>query len=90
MAADGDNLIKTRLSTGDMNDVFMYNSGSLFQAIDPAKNLVAADEQPWVDDLDAAFQTVVKAGNDIYGAPVRRPPWAAASSTTSRSTPSSA
>ncbi len=32
---DGDNIVKTRLSTGDMTDVFMYNSGSLFQAINP-------------------------------------------------------
>src|SRR6478752_7190412 len=29
--ADGDNLIKTRLATGEMADVFLYNSGSLFQ-----------------------------------------------------------
>src|SRR4051794_26240256 len=27
--SDGDNLIKTRLSTGDMDDVFVYNNGSL-------------------------------------------------------------
>src|SRR4051812_38210813 len=31
--ADGDNVVKTRLSTGDMTDIFMYNSGSLFQAL---------------------------------------------------------
>src|SRR5262245_44830714 len=36
---DGDNVVKTRLSTGDMADVFEYNSGSLFQAISPEKNL---------------------------------------------------
>ncbi|WP_426563216.1 ABC transporter substrate-binding protein [Angustibacter sp. McL0619] len=66
---DGDNLIKTRLSTGDMNDVFMYNSGSLFQAIDPAKNLVPQTSQPWLKDVEPSFQTVVKAGSDIYGAP---------------------
>src|SRR3712207_4463279 len=32
---DGDNIVKTRLSTGDMADVFAYNTGSLFQAIAP-------------------------------------------------------
>ncbi len=42
--AEGDNLVKTRLSTGDMADVFIYNTGSLFQAIDPAKNLVPLDD----------------------------------------------
>jgi raffinose/stachyose/melibiose transport system permease protein len=30
---EGDNVVKTRLSTGDMTDVFLYNSGSLFQAL---------------------------------------------------------
>src|SRR4051794_22670971 len=28
--SEGDNLVKTRLSTGEMDDVFAYNSGSLF------------------------------------------------------------
>src|SRR3974377_941107 len=32
---DGDNLVKTRLATGDMNDLFFYNSGSLLQALHP-------------------------------------------------------
>src|SRR5690349_10495714 len=30
---EGDNLVKTRLSTGEMADVFYYNSGSLLQAL---------------------------------------------------------
>src|ERR1700755_1956574 len=37
---DGDNLIKTRLATGTMDDLFEYNTGSLFQAMAPEKNLV--------------------------------------------------
>ena len=32
---DGDNIVKTRLATGEMTDIFNYNSGSLFQAINP-------------------------------------------------------
>src|SRR5690348_5017494 len=36
----GDNIVKTKLSTGDMQDVFWYNSGSLLQALDPSKTLV--------------------------------------------------
>jgi raffinose/stachyose/melibiose transport system substrate-binding protein len=38
--AEGDNLVKTLLSTGEMADLFQYNSGSLFQALNPDKNLV--------------------------------------------------
>jgi raffinose/stachyose/melibiose transport system substrate-binding protein len=37
---EGDNLVKTKLATGEMPDVFNYNSGSLFQAINPDQNLV--------------------------------------------------
>lgn len=38
--ADGDNIVKTRLSTGEMADVFFYNSGSLLQALNPEETLV--------------------------------------------------
>lgn len=37
--AEGDNLVKTRLATGEMADVFAYNSGSLFQALNPSETL---------------------------------------------------
>ena len=67
--AEGDNLVKTRLSTGDMADVFEYNSGSLFQAISPTTNLVPVTDEPWVADLDETFKEVVSAGDDVYGSP---------------------
>ncbi|WP_433717819.1 ABC transporter substrate-binding protein [Actinoplanes sp. CA-051413] len=66
---EGDNLVKTRLSTGDMTDVFQYNSGSLFQALAPQKNLVALDDQPWAGQLDDNFKTTVSTGGKTYGAP---------------------
>src|SRR3954451_7208095 len=67
---DGDNLIKTRLSTGDMSDVFLYNTGSLFQAIAPEKNLVPLDDQPYVGQLEDNFKKTVTAGGKLYGAPI--------------------
>jgi raffinose/stachyose/melibiose transport system substrate-binding protein len=67
---EGDNLIKTRLSTGDMSDVFQYNSGSLFQAIAPEKNMVVLDDQPWAGQLDENFKKTVTAGGKLYGAPM--------------------
>jgi raffinose/stachyose/melibiose transport system substrate-binding protein len=67
--SEGDNIIKTRLSTGDMTDVFQYNSGSLFQALAPEKNLVPLDDQPWAGQLDDKFKTTVSAGGKVYGAP---------------------
>src|SRR4051812_27283120 len=66
---DGDNVVKTRLSTGDMNDVFMYNSGSLFSALNPEKTLVPLSDQGWAGNVEDAFATSVTAGKKIYGAP---------------------
>ena len=66
---DGDNLVKTKLSTGDMAEVFEYNSGSLFQAIAP-------DDEPHAGHRRALGR---RPGRDVRvrrlgrGAGVRRP-----------------
>jgi len=65
---DGDNVVKTRLSTGDMTDVFMYNSGSLFQALNPAQTMVPL-EGDYVDTLADAFAQSVTADDKVYGVP---------------------
>jgi raffinose/stachyose/melibiose transport system substrate-binding protein len=67
---EGDNIVKTRLSTGDMPDVFNYNSGSLFQAIAPQKNLVSISDQPYIADMDDNFKKTVTADGQVYGVPV--------------------
>lgn len=67
---EGDNLIKTRLSTGDMNDMFWYNSGSLFQALSPDQTLTPLTDEAWVDSLDDNYKTVVSTDNDLYGFPI--------------------
>ncbi|WP_114856554.1 ABC transporter substrate-binding protein [Brachybacterium sp. YJGR34] len=66
---EGDNLIKTRLSTQDMPDVFSYNSGSLFQAIRPAQNLLDLSDQPWVSRVAEVYPPSVSVEGAIYGAP---------------------
>ncbi|SEE77546.1 ABC transporter substrate-binding protein [Ruania alba] len=64
---DGDNLVKTRLSTGEMADVFMYNSGSLFQALNPEQNLVEMSDFAFADSLTDDFASVVSTENGLYG-----------------------
>jgi raffinose/stachyose/melibiose transport system substrate-binding protein len=66
---EGDNVVKTRLSTGDMTDVFMYNTGSLFQALAPQKNLADMTGESFVGQLDDNFKTTVTADGKVYGAP---------------------
>lgn len=68
--SEGDNLVKTRLATGEMNDLFWYNSGSLFQALEPDRNLIALSEESWVDRLDPNFETAVSTDAGVYGAPI--------------------
>src|SRR5579863_8152513 len=52
---EGDNLVKTKLATGDMADVFLYNAGSLFQAINPTKNLVDLSKEPFEANVLDSF-----------------------------------
>ena len=69
--SEGDNIVKTRLSTGEMTDVFLYNSGSLFQAINPQQNLVPLTGESWANQLEDVFKPTVSVGNELYGAPIQ-------------------
>lgn len=69
--SEGDNLVKTRLATGAMTDIFRYNSGSLFQAINPQQFLVDLTNEPWQADVQASFKQVVTAPDGtVRGAPM--------------------
>jgi raffinose/stachyose/melibiose transport system substrate-binding protein len=67
--SEGDNVIKTRLATGDMPDVFQYNAGSLLQALNPQQQLTPVTGQSWVGSLQDDFRSAVTAGGDVFGAP---------------------
>ncbi|HEV7957221.1 MAG TPA: extracellular solute-binding protein [Marisediminicola sp.] len=66
---DGDNLVKTRLSTKTMDDVFLYNSGSLFQALNPDTQLQPLTDEAWVKDITPDFKATVSTSKGVYGAP---------------------
>jgi raffinose/stachyose/melibiose transport system substrate-binding protein len=67
--SEGDNIIKTRLATGEMSDVFIYNSGSLFKALKPGKSLVDISDLPSQANVQSVFKTVVEDGGKVYGIP---------------------
>lgn len=68
---DGDNIIKTRLATGEMTDLFLYNTGSLFQAINPTQNLVPLTDQAWQSEILDSFKiTVTGTDGNVYGSPI--------------------
>ena len=65
-----DNLVKTRLATGEMNDIFYYNSGSLLQALHPSDTLVDLSGEPFIDNIAEAFLPTVSQNGGIFGVPV--------------------
>lgn len=67
---EGDNLIKTRLSTGDMNDLFWYNPGSLLRALNPDQTLLNLADEAWASSLNEQYVQAVSTDNGLYGVPV--------------------
>lgn len=65
-----DNMVKSRLATGTMSDVFVYNTGSLFQAINPIQTTVDLSSEAWQADLQDSFkQTVTATDGTLHGVP---------------------
>lgn len=66
---DGDNIVKTRLATGDMSDVFWYNSGSLLQALHPTDTLVDISKEPFMANVVESFLPTVSQNGEVFGVP---------------------
>ncbi len=67
---EGDNQVKTRLATGEMNDVFYYNSGSLLQALHPVDTLVDLTKEPFMANIVESFLPTVSQKEQVFGVPV--------------------
>ncbi len=68
--SEGDNVVKTRLQTGDMTDLFWYNSGSLLQALAPDQTLLDLSGEPFMDAVTDTFKAGVTSGDAVFGVPV--------------------
>ena len=66
---EGDNLVKTRLATGDMTDLVWYNSGSLLQALNPEKNFVDLTNEKFMENIMDDFKDAVSVNGKVYGIP---------------------
>ncbi|GAE28820.1 ABC transporter substrate-binding protein [Alkalihalobacillus hemicellulosilyticus] len=67
--SEGDNLVKTRLATGDMTDLLAYNSGSLFKALNPEEYFVDLSGEEFTHNLEDVYTEAVSVGDAIYGIP---------------------
>jgi raffinose/stachyose/melibiose transport system substrate-binding protein len=66
---EGDNIVKTRLATGEMTDIFWYNTGSLLQALHPTDTLVDISKEPFIANIQDVFLPTVSQNGQIFGVP---------------------
>lgn len=66
---EGDNLVKTRLASGDMADILCYSTGSLFAALNPGEYFVDLTGEGFMDKVDETFIKTVTSGDGVYGIP---------------------
>jgi raffinose/stachyose/melibiose transport system substrate-binding protein len=66
---EGDNIVKTRLATGEMNDIFFYNSGSLLQALHPTETLVDLSKEAFIANIQESFLPTVSQDGQVFGVP---------------------
>ncbi|MFF3503322.1 ABC transporter substrate-binding protein [Streptomyces sp. NPDC003247] len=66
---EGDNAVKTKLSTGDMADVFTYNTGSLLQSLKPERTMTPLDDTSVQSALADDFATAATSSGKVYGVP---------------------
>lgn len=67
--ADGDNIMKTRLASGDMTDICNYNSGCKFSILNPAEYFLDLTDKGLVDKVDQSFIDAVTVDGVVYGVP---------------------
>jgi len=67
--ADGDNIVKTRLASGDMADIMLYNSGSLLNALNPAEYFYGLNNEDFIQTYDETYQETVTVDGVTYGIP---------------------
>lgn len=67
--SDGDNLVKTRLATGEMSDLLMYNCGSLLSALNPAEYFIDISDEEFAAKVDDTFRAAVTVDGIMYGIP---------------------
>ncbi|UOQ45794.1 extracellular solute-binding protein [Halobacillus salinarum] len=68
---EGENIVKTRLATGDMADLVLFNSGSLLMALDPGKHFVDLKGEPFMDKVMDSYKEVVSKDGQIFGIPAK-------------------
>ncbi|MEH7414887.1 extracellular solute-binding protein [Neobacillus drentensis] len=67
---EGHQVMKTRLATGDMTDLVIYNSGSLLQALNPEEYFVDMTREPFMKNIGDTFKQSVTINGKVFGLPM--------------------
>ena len=67
--SEGDNIIKTRMASGDLPYFMAYNSGSKLYDLNPSRGFMDISDWDIVDKFDDAFLSSVTIDGAVYGAP---------------------
>ncbi len=67
--SEGDNIIKTRLASGDLPDFLAYNSGSKLYDLNPSRGFLDISDWDVTEKFDDAFLSSVTIDGAVYGAP---------------------
>ena len=64
-----DNVVKTRLATGDCPDLLIYNTGSLLSSLNPAEYFIDLTNTDMAKTFDDAFSQAASVDGVLYGIP---------------------
>lgn len=66
---DEDNVVKTRLATGDCPDLLIYNTGSLLSSLNPSQYFMDLTDTEMAKTFDDAFTQAASVDGVLYGIP---------------------
>ncbi|MDF2614218.1 MAG: extracellular solute-binding protein family 1 [Clostridia bacterium] len=67
--AEGENIRKTRLATGDMTDICFFNTGSLLPTLNPEQNFLDITDEAYMANVDEGFKVTAGVNGKVYGIP---------------------
>ena len=66
---EGDNILKTRMASGELPDFLVYNAGSKRHDLNPSRGFLDISDWDVVKKFDDAFLNSVTVDGKVYGAP---------------------
>lgn len=67
--SEGTNLIRTRLASGDMTDLQIYNVGALLATLNPAEYFIDMSDSDVAATFDASFTSAASVDGGLYAVP---------------------